>query len=329
MRQRTPNRASEPRDWPRASGGILLAGIAVFLLLNSTGRLPWSFWLDAIALWPLLVISFGVRIAFEKSRAPWLVLLGPVVILGGLAWLASGARPGLPTGPWRAETVGRPAGTEKVELSAVLAGARLWVETTEDIPADRLLDGRSLRRRDGAEIETDAEGTLARVRLKGTSRGGSFFFLPRPRQHWDLRLPRTLPVRFHVQGAGVGARLDFAGALFEGARTEGVFIGIEARLPAPRRPTEVRMNGVFNALTLSVPEGTPVRVHGQGLPFNAVDRGVEGTPGRPGYDVYVDGIFNAVDVTSDGSLSPDPPAEPAAPAHPSPSPSPSPGPSTP
>ena len=73
------------------------------------------------------------------------------------------------------------------------------------------------------------------------------------------------------------------------------------------------MNGVFNSLTLSVPEGTPVRVHGPGLPFNAVDRGVRGTEGRPGYDVSVQGIFSAVDVITDRAISPEPPAAPAVP----------------
>ena len=78
------------------------------------------------------------------------------------------------------------------------------------------------------------------------------------------------------------------------------------------------MNGVFNSLSLSVPEGTPVRVHGPGLPFNAVDRGVRGTEGRPGYDVNVQGIFSAVEVRTDRAISPEPPAPPATPAVPPP-----------
>jgi hypothetical protein len=64
---------------------------------------------------------------------------------------------------------------------------------------------------------------------------------------------------------------------------------------------------------LVVPEGTPVRVHGTGLPFNAVDRGTHGTEGRPGYDVRVQGIFSAVEVRTDHSISPDPPPPPASP----------------
>ena len=41
-----------------------------------------------------------------------------------------------------------------------------------------------------------------------------------------------------------------------------------------------------------------MRVHGTGLPFNAVDRGQDGAPGVAGYEVKVEGIFCAVSVES-------------------------------
>ena len=62
-----------------------------------------------------------------------------------------------------------------------------------------------------------------------------------------------------------------------------------------------------------VPEGTPVRVQGPGLPFNAVDRGVKGVEGRPGYDVHVQGIFSAVEVRTDRGIPPEPPPLPSPP----------------
>ena len=74
------------------------------------------------------------------------------------------------------------------------------------------------------------------------------------------------------------------------------------------------MNGVFQSLNLVVPEGTPVRVHGPGLPFNARSRGVRGLEGRPGYDVKVHGIFHAVEVRTDRTISPEPPPLPASPS---------------
>jgi hypothetical protein len=289
-------------NWPKAAEGIQLAGFAIFLLLNTTGVLPWSFWLDAIALWPLLIMSAGIRIAFEKTRARWLVLLGPAVILGGLAWLASGHRPEAPAGPWEAETLSRPEGTQRVELEVGLAGARLHLAAADDLPQDRLVEGRSHGRGNSVRLEVDSDKGTARVRLGGGKKN-HVVFVPRPRESWELRLPTRLPLRVRVAGAGVGGELDLTAAPLEGLATEGVFIGVDARLPAPRKETEIRMNGVFNSLSLSVPEGTPVRVHGAGLPFNAVDRGVRGTEGRPGYDVRVQGIFSAVEVRTDPAIS--------------------------
>ena len=296
----------EGANWPKAAEGIQLAGFAIFLLLNTTGVLPWSFWLDAITLWPLLIMSAGIKIAFEKSRARWLVLLGPVIILGGLAWLASGHRPEAPAGPWEPENVSRPEGTQRVELEAGARGrppARGHRRRSARRPSRR----GPLARQTGQRA---ARGTRGRGHGKLRLGGGkkhNVVFLPRPREHWELRLPTRLPLRVRIKGAGVGGDLDLTAAPLEGLATDGVFIGVAARLPAPREDTEIRMNGVFNSLSLSVPEGTPVRVHGPGLPFNAVNRGVRGTEGRPGYDVSVQGIFSAVEVRTDPAISSEPP----------------------
>jgi len=311
----TPGAGKPGADWARAAEGIQLAGIAVFLLLNTMGYLPWSFWLDAIALWPLLIMSVGIRIAFEKTRVRWLVLAGPAILLGGLAWLASGARPERPAGPMQAETVDRPEGVERVDLETKLVGARLHVAAVTRMLPGRLVDGGSIASHESARLEAEADAGVAHVRLEGGERHG-VVFLPRPKERWDLRLPAELPLRVKVSGAGVGGDLDLTAGTPEGVQMDGVFIALEARMPAPRQATEIRMNGVFNSLRLVVPEGVPVRVHGAGLPFNAVDRGVRGVEGRPGYDVHVQGIFTAVEVRTDRAMSPEPPSPPAPPGSP-------------
>jgi hypothetical protein len=56
-------------DWPKVAEGLNLVGIGCFLLATTMGLLPWSFWLDAVAFWPVLIIAVGVRVAFERSRA--------------------------------------------------------------------------------------------------------------------------------------------------------------------------------------------------------------------------------------------------------------------
>ncbi len=281
---------ARPRaDWAKAAEGIQLAGFAVFLLLNTTGVLPWSFWLDAISLWPVLIMSAGIKIAFEKSRAPWLLLLGPALVLGSLAWLASGNRPQAPAGPWERGVPGPARGNDRRRARGVPRGLP---PAPAPPPTDLPRVGWSTVARWAARrrrASTCGRRTgVAQVRLDGGKRTGSSF-VPRARERWELRLPAELPLDVRIKGAGVGGELDLTAGSKVALRTEGVFIGVAARLPAPREETEIRMNGVFNSLTLSVPEGTPVRVHGPGLPFNAVDRGVRGAEGRPGYDVSVQG----------------------------------------
>ncbi len=303
-------------DWARAAEGIQLAGVAVFLLLNTMGVLPWSFWVDAITLWPVLIMSAGIRIAFEKTRAPWLLLLGPALVLGSLAWVASGSRLDVAArGPWQREYSGRPAGTQSVELAADLFATRLRLESVTGLAPETLVDGRSLAGADGTHLAVEERDGSARVRLR--SRQARVFFLPGHKQRWELRLPAELPLGFRVSGAMVRSQIDLTRGSCTGGRLEGVFLATTLRLPAPDAPRRIRVSGVFNSVTLTVPEGTPVRVHGAGLPFNAVDRGVGGAGGHPGYDVNVEGIFTAVDVRSEGA----PPAPLPAEAAPSDGPS--------
>jgi len=315
MNEPTAASAARPAaDWGRAADGIQLAGLSVFLLLNTTGQLPWSFWLDAFSLWPVLVMSAGLKIAFEKSRMPWLLMLGPVLVLGSLTWLASDPRfEALPAGPWQAQSIARPDGTERVSLEAKLGGARLRLQASDDVPADRVVDGRSIAS-GGEHFTTEGRDGVAHVTLRGGEKPGALF-VRRPKERWDLRLPTGRPVEVRVSGAGIAGDFDLRRADFAGARAEGVFLAVEARLPAPRTDTEVKVSGVFNWLSLTVPEGTPVRMHGAGLPLNARGRGLRGVEGRPGYDVSLQGVFSVVEVRGEPAAAP-PPARPPAEAPP-------------
>jgi hypothetical protein len=311
-------------DWKRAADGIGMAGIAVFLLLNTTGVLPWSFWMEAIALWPLLIMSAGIKIAFERTRAPWLVLLGPALVLGGLAWVATGARTDIPVGPWKSEgPLPRPEGAKRVNLDLKLFGSRLAV-TARELEQGALADARSIERHSSASRSVMREDDVARVRLDATERHG-VVVLPGRRQRWELGVPTELPLSYELGGAMVRSRFDLSRSRFEGGRVNGVFLATQLTLPAVEAPVKLTVNGVFNMLRVSVPEGTPVRVRGTGFPFNAVKRRVVGEEGRPGYEIQVDGIFNAVVIetrqAAPADAPPPPPEAPPGPAqerHPKP-----------
>jgi hypothetical protein len=292
-----PSPAEPPRaDWKRAADGIGLAGFAVFLLLCTTGALPWSFWLDAIPLWPLLVMSAGVQVAFDKTRAPWLVLLGPAIVLGGLAWVATGARTERDVGPWSSEgPLPRPEGAARVSLDLRLVASRLSV-FARDLEGGALADARSIERGGKATLALKREGDTARVRLD-TGGADGVAILPGRRQRWELGVPTDLPLDFGVEGFFVRSRLELAAARqLTAGRVNGVFLVTQVSLPPTNEPVTIRVNGAFSVLRLSVPEGTPVKVSGTGFPFNLIKRRVVGDPGRPGYEVRLEGVFGAVAV---------------------------------
>jgi hypothetical protein len=303
-------------NWKRAADGIGMCVFASFLLLCTTGVLPWSFWMDAISLWPLLIMSAGIQIAFEKTRAPWLVLLGPLVVLGGLAWTATGIRPDVRPGLWKsAGPMPRPAGTKRVALDLDLFGSRLFVEA-RPIDKSSVVEARSIEEMLESNLSVDQKDDTARVHLN-TTRHRGISFVPSRRQLWDLGIPSELPARLHVRGAMNRSRLDFADGRFEGGTLEGAFLSTELTLPAVEETVKIAQKGAFNELRLIVPQGTPVTVKGAGFPINIVKRSVAGEPGRAGYEVTLEGAFTAIAIET-RRAHPKPEAEPEKPASPAP-----------
>ena len=96
----TPQTDEGGVDWVRLADGVFLTGLGVFAYLNATGRLPWTFWFDALTLWPIMLVTAGLRIAFNHTRRAWLIVLGPLTVLGLLAGMASGRLSGAP-GTWQ------------------------------------------------------------------------------------------------------------------------------------------------------------------------------------------------------------------------------------
>ena len=277
--------------WWRVAQGLQLAGFGVFMLLTTQGLLPWSFWAEAASFWPVLLVGAGLRLVFERSRAPWGVLLSPLVVIGTLAWVAREAG-AAPPGDWVSRSVARPERAERWTLATRLAAARVDLQTAA-LPEGLLAEGRSVSRNGRGRLELRRPGPEPWVRLDG-GRGESVAFGPPRRQLWELRLTQALPVGLDLEGAFLGGRLDLAGGRLTEAEVDGVFNDFELRLPRPLADVSLRLKGVFNGLRLVVPAATPVRVRTEG-PFNQVDRDRVISPGAgPGYDLRVEGVMNRV-----------------------------------
>jgi hypothetical protein len=296
-----PDRPVAPRprtDWRRLADGLLLIGLGVFVLLNTTGHLPWTFWYDALTLWPILIVTAGLRIAVDRTRFAWLMILGPLVVLATLAGVAGGRLDNAP-GPWQPVATERPSDVGRLTLRTALASSRLDV-TARAVDDATLLEGRQGSRASKARVETKVEGGDATVTLLPGDQGWDFI-RPGRLSRWELSVPEALPLTIDVDGAMIGARFDLRGGRVAEAAFDGAFLGVDMHLPKPTERVKLRFHGVFNMIDLFVPPGTPVRVHGPGFPFNLVDRGSGDPkdPATPGYDVDFGGVFCRVGVNAE------------------------------
>lgn len=289
-------------DWRRLADGLLLIGLGVFVLLNTTGHLPWTFWYDALTLWPILLVTGGLRIAVERTRVAWLMLLGPIIVLTTMAGVAGGRLDNAP-GPWVPVSEARPQDAKALTLRAAFASSRLDLTTR---PGDgALVEGRQGSRANKARVETKVEEGKATVTLNPGDHGWDNV-RPGRLSRWELGVPEALPVTLEIKGAMIGGRFDLGRGQVAGATLEGAFIGADLHLPKPSTRVRLKIHGVFHMVDLFVPEGTPVRVHGPGFPFNIVDRGSGDPkdPATPGYDVDFGGVFCRIGVAREGDPAP-------------------------
>lgn len=282
--------------WRRVSRGLLLLGFGVFLLLNTTGYLPWSFWLDAATFWPVLLVALGIRLVFEKSRAPAAILLSPLLVLGTLGVVAWSGEPWPDAGqvPIRLD---RDAGIEEWTLDAGLGFADLDVRAEPQEPGV-LLSGMEAAG-GGRGASYGSGGRSARVRL-GRSYHDRIVFrtIPRRRQAWNLSVAPDLPLSLDLALGFSRGELNLEAASVKRVDFSGGFNDLTLRLGAPASSTRLEFHGAFNRIELIVPPETPVSVDTEGL-LNLVDgrRGARRLAG-PGYRLSAEGAFNSFSVSS-------------------------------
>lgn len=293
--------------WRRISKGLYLVGIGTFLLLTTQGALPASFWSDALAYWPVLLVAIGIRLLFERGPAPGLVLLGPFLVLGTLMYVAM-------RGPGRADAghewvplrIERQADVSDWTFEGRLALAEIDV-TSRRLRSGVLAEGRATEAgRHSVRVAGDA--VAGRVRVTNSWYERTFFALPGRRARCELGVSTALPVAFDLDLAFTTTRLDVATSPVSRVTVDGAFNTLTLRLGEPSSDVSLDLEGAFNQVVIEAPSDTPVRVSSQGF-LNFVDgrrgdrrargRNTDGGPdGAPGYRLRLDGAFNRVVVRS-------------------------------
>src|SRR5262245_27380383 len=271
--------------WGRVARGFYLVGIGTFLLLCTQQILPWSFWRDVVSYWPVFLVAIGIRLLFERSPFPVLVLLGPLLVLGTMMYVARRGPAGADAWQeWQALRAERPAGLSSWTLEGRLAMASLDVGARR-LSRELLVEGRGTEA--GSRSVRIAERTAPdRVRVTNAWSRGVFFVLPgAARARCELGVTPTLPVALDLDLAFTTTRLDIPTVPVKEASVQGAFNDLTLRLGAPSTDVRLRFEGAFNQVTIEVPTGTPVRASSEGL-LNFVDERREdrgpGAGGAPG-----------------------------------------------
>jgi hypothetical protein len=282
--------------WRRAARGLNLIGFGVFLLLTTQGVLSWSFWVDALRLWPVLLVALGLRLVVEKT-APWAVLLSPLLVQGTLGWVAlhperlSASAVVLADADWQDFELARPEEAEEWTLDAQLAFARL--DLGAGAGSGQLVQGRSAGSRERS-VWLARGGEHPRVRLRG-ARGRSGIVWRERGEAWEIRVAEDLPLRVDLSLAFCQGPIDLGSLALTRVDLDGAFNELRVRLPAPERETRVDFEGAFNRLEIAVPPGVPVRVDVDGF-LNGVEREAGNGGEGPGYRIDLEGAFNSVQV---------------------------------
>ena len=282
--------------WSNVSRGFYFVGFGIFLLLNTQGVLPWSFWRDAIAYWPVGLVALGIRLVFERSGTPWLALFGPVLVVGTLTHVAFNQPVTWERG-WADIHADRPASVERWTVEGRLVMVDLDL-TARSLPESVLVDGR-ISPAGREAVRTSTRGDAARVRIGRPRRTWSLIGLPARLHKLELGAARDLPVGVDLDIAFTDGRIDLAEAPVTGVILDGAFNDLTLRLGTPGSDVRLELNGAFNHIALVVPATVPVRIRTEGF-LNLTDgRRNGGSRSGPGYRFDLDGAFNHLSVRSD------------------------------
>jgi hypothetical protein len=285
--------------WSRVARGIELIGFGTFLLLTTQGRLSWSFWLDLIPYWPVLLVAIGIRLLFERSRVPWLVLMAPLLVIGTIVYVARREPAQSDAGTeWVQLRADRPSDLSAWSLEGRLALARLDV-TSRQLPRGVLVEGRSTESGRGS-VRIAEDSSAGRVRVTNSWSERSFVVFPGGRRSTcELGVATALPVAIDFEMAFTRTRLDVATSPLSRLEAEGAFNDVSLRLGEPSGEVHLDLQGAFNNVAIEVPPDTPFRVTSEGF-LNLVDetRPKQGSNRSPGYRMRLHGAFNRVTVRS-------------------------------
>lgn len=270
--------AEQPHVWTdrrrnetyrRVSGGTFLICIGGVLLLNTLDWLGWGVWFELLRLWPVLLISLGLRLLFVNTPLHFLSLAGPALVLLTTVAVVAGYDEREQSwtngfeeeGTLSVECAPAPrGGSNDLDLGFATGSLRLvsisspGEETREDRPAGW---GGRLRYTGKTPSRSCPGGGALRVGGEGITDSIRFIVPFRDdRRRWDLSLSSGLPVDVRADLVAADAHLDLRAFEVDDLDLEVRGSDLVVLLPAPGKDVKIDIEGALSRVRLELPPGT-------------------------------------------------------------------------
>lgn len=239
---------------------ILTGGI---LLMNTTGVLGWSFWVDLVWLWPVLLIALGVEKLLLATKAKQLAYISSLILVLTVAWAWSSyareTRLDEPVFDFDADfTKAYPLDTTFTSMVADIdfGVGKLYIGPS----STELFNGEFYSRHGRPRVRLDQRRSRAMVEVT-TDNMGEFHWPGKIGNRWKIALTDQLPVRLNIDCGAAGLELNLSEIQLErldlacGASEIDLIIGTKN----PRVDAYIDC-GASN-LNIKIPQGAGLRVH--------------------------------------------------------------------
>lgn len=248
--------------YKRIATGTWFVCAGTILLLNTLDRLSWGVWIDLLRLWPLLLISLGLRWTFVRTPLHPLVLLGPLLVVGcaGLVvWGSLSNRSGSPmfwsrSGGERTVAIScQGGGVSRLDVTFDAGRIHLTSSGGADVAEGSIGSIRYV----GYEPSRSCSGATLRLgRQSGSDRVRLFSPFNLGARKWDARVAIRGPLSVDAHIAGAAADLDLTGYDVQDLSLSAAGSDVAMRLGSPSGKVGIDLMGGLSSVRIVVPEGT-------------------------------------------------------------------------
>ncbi|MEX2598438.1 MAG: DUF5668 domain-containing protein [Dehalococcoidia bacterium] len=248
-----PSRAKDRRGVP--IGGLILVGLGVLLLLQTTGAVSWGFWAEIWRFWPVALIAVGVNLIFGR-RYP--LVAGIIVVLlllgaaGGAIALVAGGSVGTVTSSFDAPL----EDTDSADLLLSFGAGSLVVHSLQaDNPY--LVDGQFETPGRQASVTLERAGADADLTIGMDTEGFNFGF---NNADWNIGLAQQPEWNMDIRGGASDIELDLRQLRVPALSLRVGAASINLVLPEQADDMTVDVRSGASSIDITVPEGVAARI---------------------------------------------------------------------